>query len=41
MNSAMSEVLKLVADAIVKTKDSFISNPDIYLIFNMVSETNE
>ena len=37
----MSEVVKLVADAIVNTKESFVRNPDIYIIFNMVAEINE
>ena len=41
MNSQMTEVLKLVADAVVKTRESFIQSPDIYIIFNMVAEIND
>ena len=41
MNAQMSEIVKLVADAVVKTRESFIQSPDIYIIFNMVAEINE
>ena len=40
MNKQMSEVVKLVADAIANTKESFVQNNDIQIILNMVSETN-
>ena len=36
----MSEIIKLVADVIVNTKESFVKNTDIYIILNMVAETN-
>ena len=41
MNAQMSEIVKLVADAVVKTRESFIQSQDIYIIFNMVAEINE
>jgi hypothetical protein len=37
----MTEIVRLVADAVVKTRESFVSSPDIYIIFNMVAERNE
>ena len=37
----MTEVIKLVADAVVKTRESFIKCPEIYLIFNMVAEIKQ
>ena len=37
----MTDIVRLVADAVVKTRESFIKSPDIYIIFNMVAERNE
>jgi hypothetical protein len=37
----MTDIVRLVADAVVKTLASYIKKPDIYIIFNMVSERNE
>jgi hypothetical protein len=41
MNSQMTEIVRLVADAVNNTRESFIKKPDIYIIFNMVAEKNE
>ena len=40
MNSTMSEVVKLVADAVINTKAEIIRNPSIYIVLNMLSEVN-
>jgi hypothetical protein len=37
----MSEVIKLVADAILKTKEAYIKSAEIYMILNMVTEKND
>ena len=38
MNAQMSEIMKLVADAVINTKAEFIKNPSIYIIMNMLAE---
>lgn len=37
----MVETVKLVADAIVNTRENTVKSPDIYIILNMMAETNE
>jgi hypothetical protein len=41
MNKEMTEVVKLVADAIQNTKENIITNPSIYIILNMMTKVNE
>ena len=41
MNSEMSNVVKLVGDAVKNTKHEFISNPSVYIIINMVTQVND
>ena len=36
MNSKMTEIVKLVADAIQNTKENHITNPSIFIIMNMI-----
>lgn len=41
MNAQMVEIVKLVADAIVNTRENIVKSPEIYIILNMMAETNE
>ena len=36
----MAEIVKLVADAIDNTKQSIVKNTSVYIILNMVAQTN-
>ena len=41
MNKEMTEVVKLVADAIQNTKENIITNPSVFIILNMMTKVNE
>ena len=41
MNKEMTEVVKLVADAIQNTKENIIENPSVFIILNMMTKVNE
>jgi hypothetical protein len=41
MNKDMTEIIKLVADAIMNTKENLVENPSIYVILNMMTKINE
>ena len=40
MNAQMAEIVKLVADAIDNTKQAMMKNTSVYIILNMVAQTN-
>jgi hypothetical protein len=40
MNREMKNTIQLVADLLVNSKQQYIDSPDVYLILNMLTDTD-
>jgi hypothetical protein len=41
MNKDMGDILKLVAEELVNAKQKNIRSPEVYIILNMLAESND